>query len=225
MLFDQWMFNNVGNDVFFDGIKLSGDEQTFTEESSNNKLPEFLNDDKLDNPGFANNSSSEPSLATAASSEAFNQRISAANSQHLNAIRNSPSSSVSLDASPFHQGSSLAPLRLHNLASKQQMLDQECNIPDDNTWMQAFEQQPHKPSYPPPAPTNPYETQGDGLPPIPPRLKVGSPCPSTPAPAPSSSSPAADHRCRPSVYTYGSHFRKQGTTSLSSGSLYQSTCH
>ncbi|KAM6486972.1 hypothetical protein HDV62DRAFT_402187 [Trichoderma sp. SZMC 28011] len=139
--------------------------------------------------------SPSPSLMTAASRGVFNQRISAANSQHLNTIRNSPSSSVSLDASPFHQGSSLSPSRLPNWASKPQMLDQEPNIPDDDPSSQHVEQLRQKISYPPPAQTNPYETQGNGLPlPIPPPLKFGDACPPNPTPNLSSGFPAADHR-------------------------------
>ncbi|KKO99583.1 hypothetical protein THAR02_08317 [Trichoderma harzianum] len=59
-------------------------------------------DDKLDNPNFETNSSPRPSLVTAESGDVFNQRISAANSQHLNPIQNLPSSSTSRDASPFY---------------------------------------------------------------------------------------------------------------------------
>ncbi|KAK4076202.1 transcriptional regulator family: Fungal Specific TF [Trichoderma harzianum] len=110
LLFDN--DENLNDDKLLNRKKLFGDEQTYTDESFN--LLEFLDKDKLDNPGFANNSSSEPSLATAASSEVFNQRISATNSQHLNAMRNSPSSSTSRDASPFRQSSPLASMPPHD---------------------------------------------------------------------------------------------------------------
>ncbi|RFU71801.1 26s proteasome regulatory subunit [Trichoderma arundinaceum] len=73
--------------------------------------------DELYNPNFTITSSPQQSQVTAAPSDVFNQRISAANSQHLSTIRHSPTSSISRDMSPFRQGSPLAPSPLHDWAA------------------------------------------------------------------------------------------------------------
>ncbi|KAF3076007.1 Transcriptional regulator RPN4 [Trichoderma lentiforme] len=73
--------------------------------------------DELYNPNFTITSSPQQSQVTAAPSDVFNQRISAANSQHLSTIRHSPTSSISRDISPFRHGSPLAPSPLHDWAS------------------------------------------------------------------------------------------------------------
>ncbi|UKZ79305.1 hypothetical protein TrVFT333_007055 [Trichoderma virens FT-333] len=73
--------------------------------------------DELYNPNFTITSSPQQSQVTAAPSDVFNQRISAANSQHLSTIRNSPTSSISRDISPFRHGSPLAPSPLHDWAT------------------------------------------------------------------------------------------------------------
>ncbi|KAL7784663.1 hypothetical protein V8C37DRAFT_395398 [Trichoderma ceciliae] len=73
--------------------------------------------DELYNPNFTITSSPQQSQVTAAPSDVFNQRISAANSQHLSTIRHSPTSSISRDLSPFRHGSPLAPSPLHDWAA------------------------------------------------------------------------------------------------------------
>ncbi|KAL7945703.1 hypothetical protein V8C42DRAFT_42855 [Trichoderma barbatum] len=73
--------------------------------------------DELYNPNFTITSSPQQSQVTAAPSDVFTQRISAANSQHLSTIRHSPTSSISRDMSPFRHGSPLAPSPLHDWAT------------------------------------------------------------------------------------------------------------
>ncbi|KAL6885378.1 hypothetical protein HDV57DRAFT_424631 [Trichoderma longibrachiatum] len=75
--------------------------------------------DELYNPNFTITSSPQQSQVTTAPSDVFNQRISAANSQHLNTMRHSPGSSISRDISPFRHGSPLAPSPLHDWAASQ----------------------------------------------------------------------------------------------------------
>ncbi|KAL6864367.1 hypothetical protein J3F83DRAFT_162941 [Trichoderma novae-zelandiae] len=75
--------------------------------------------DELYNPNFTITSSPQQSQVTAAPSDVFNQRISAANSQHLSTMRHSPVSSMSRDISPFRHGSPLAPSPLHDWAASQ----------------------------------------------------------------------------------------------------------
>ncbi|KAL7805365.1 hypothetical protein V8C44DRAFT_352156 [Trichoderma aethiopicum] len=75
--------------------------------------------DELYNPNFTITSSPQQSQVTTAPSDVFNQRISAANSQHLNTMRHSPASSISRDISPFRHGSPLAPSPLHDWAASQ----------------------------------------------------------------------------------------------------------
>ncbi|KAJ2984365.1 hypothetical protein NQ176_g32 [Zarea fungicola] len=73
--------------------------------------------DELYNPSFAITSSS-PGHAhgTSVSNHLFSQRLSAANSQHLNATH-SPSSTASRGLSPFQATSPYAPPQLHDFAS------------------------------------------------------------------------------------------------------------
>ncbi|KAM0244713.1 hypothetical protein ACHAQJ_010731 [Trichoderma viride] len=73
--------------------------------------------DELYNPNFTITSSPQQSQVTAAPSDVFNQRISAANSQHLSTVRHSPTSTMSRDISPFRHGSPLAPSPLHDWAA------------------------------------------------------------------------------------------------------------
>ncbi|KAH6603399.1 26s proteasome regulatory subunit [Trichoderma cornu-damae] len=85
------------------------------------KLDRTMSDvygDELYNPNFTITSSPQQSQVTAAPSDVFNQRINAANSQHLSTMRHSPTtSSISRDISPFRQGSPLAPSPLRDWAS------------------------------------------------------------------------------------------------------------
>ncbi|PNP53072.1 hypothetical protein THARTR1_06282 [Trichoderma harzianum] len=143
----------------------------------------FDDDNKLDindfrlfkesyEPTLTTNSSPQPSLAPATSSDVFTQRLNAATNQHLNTIRNSPSSSTSRDASPFRQGSPLAPLPLHDLASPPRRSGRD--VPNYIY--------PDPPNYR--APRVPPIPIVNGLPlPIPPRLRVGGPRPPTPRPS------------------------------------------
>lgn len=73
--------------------------------------------DELYNPNFTITSSPQQSQVTAAPNDVFNQRINAANSQHLNTVHHSPTSSMSRDISPFRHGSPLAPSPLHDWAA------------------------------------------------------------------------------------------------------------
>lgn len=73
--------------------------------------------DELYNPNFTITSSPQQSQVTAAPNDVFNQRINAANSQHLNTVHQSPISSISRDMSPFRHGSPLAPSPLHDWAA------------------------------------------------------------------------------------------------------------
>lgn len=73
--------------------------------------------DELYNPNFTITSSPQQSQVTAAPNDVFNQRINAANSQHLNTVHHSPTSSISRDMSPFRHGSPLAPSPLHDWAA------------------------------------------------------------------------------------------------------------
>lgn len=78
--------------------------------------------DELYNPNFAITSSSpsQQHLAMSPHNDIFNQRINAANSQHLSA--NSPSSSASRDRSPFRTGSPLAPSPGHDFITSHSAL-------------------------------------------------------------------------------------------------------
>lgn len=73
--------------------------------------------DELYNPSFSitSTSPSQPSLITSPTNDIFNQRINAANSQHLSAAH-SPVSSTSRGRSPFRTGSPLAPSPRHEFA-------------------------------------------------------------------------------------------------------------
>ncbi|KAH7311775.1 26S proteasome regulatory subunit-like protein [Stachybotrys elegans] len=74
--------------------------------------------DELYNPNFTITSTSQthPSITTSPTNDVFNQRIHAANNQHLSAAH-SPVSSVSRDRSPFRTGSPLAPSPRHDFGS------------------------------------------------------------------------------------------------------------
>jgi len=71
--------------------------------------------DELYNPNFTITSTSppQPSLTTSPTNDIFNQRINAANNQHLSAAH-SPASSTSRGRSPFRTGSPLAPSPSHD---------------------------------------------------------------------------------------------------------------
>jgi len=74
--------------------------------------------DELYNPNFAitSTSPSQPHMAVSPTNDVFNQRLQAANSQHLSAAH-SPASSVSRDRSPFRTGSPLAPSPRHDFGA------------------------------------------------------------------------------------------------------------
>lgn len=72
--------------------------------------------DELFRPNFTIASSSGPT-SISPTSDLFNQRLQAANNQHLSAVTNSPISATSRDRSPFRQGSPLAPMPLHDFPS------------------------------------------------------------------------------------------------------------
>ncbi|KAK5988735.1 Transcriptional regulator RPN4 [Cladobotryum mycophilum] len=73
--------------------------------------------DELYSPNFTITSSSSPqqaNVAAVSNNDVFNQRINAANTQHLSTVRHSPSSTASRDISPFRHGSPLAPSPVHD---------------------------------------------------------------------------------------------------------------
>lgn len=73
--------------------------------------------DELYSPNFTIASSSSGQASISPTSDLFNQRLQAANNQHLTAVTNSPVSATSRDRSPFRQGSPLAPLPMHDFPS------------------------------------------------------------------------------------------------------------
>ena len=73
--------------------------------------------DELYSPNFTLASSSSGQASISPTSDLFNQRLQAANNQHLTAVTNSPVSATSRDRSPFRQGSPLAPLPMHDFPS------------------------------------------------------------------------------------------------------------
>jgi hypothetical protein len=83
------------------------------------KLARTLTDainDELFNPNVSIQSSTPSQTSVSPTSDLFNQRLQAANSQHLSAVTNSPVSTASRGRSPFRQGSPLAPA-LHDFSS------------------------------------------------------------------------------------------------------------
>lgn len=92
--------------------------QRQTQLSQHHIVPKFdrtmtdVYQDELFNPNFPITSTtlspSTPSTAVSPSSEIFNQRLQAANTQHLRT--QSPATTVSRERSPFRQGSPLAPI-------------------------------------------------------------------------------------------------------------------
>jgi hypothetical protein len=89
--------------------------------------------DELYNPNFAITSTppTQESLMTSPSNEIFNQRINAANSQHLSAAH-SPSSSTSRGRSPFRNGSPLAPSPSHDFAQQASAFNSAQKIREQN---------------------------------------------------------------------------------------------
>lgn len=74
--------------------------------------------DELYSPNFAITSpSSGQASSISPTSDLFNQRLQAANNQHLSAVTNSPVSSASRDRSPFRHGSPLAPMPMNDFRS------------------------------------------------------------------------------------------------------------
>lgn len=73
--------------------------------------------DELYSPNFTITSSSSGQASISPTSDLFNQRLQAANNQHLTAVTNSPVSATSRDRSPFRQGSPLAPMPMHDFPS------------------------------------------------------------------------------------------------------------
>jgi hypothetical protein len=73
--------------------------------------------DELYSPNFTITSSSSGQPSISPTSDLFNQRLQAANNQHLSAVSNSPISVTSRDRSPFRQGSPLAPMPMHDFPS------------------------------------------------------------------------------------------------------------
>jgi hypothetical protein len=73
--------------------------------------------DELYNPNYT--MASQPSAQTSISptSDLFNQRLQAANNQHLSAVTNSPVSSTSRDRSPFRTGSPMAAMPMNDYRS------------------------------------------------------------------------------------------------------------
>ncbi|AEO71614.1 uncharacterized protein THITE_2124226 [Thermothielavioides terrestris NRRL 8126] len=71
--------------------------------------------DELFNPNFTITSSSSGPTSISPTSDVFNQRLQAANNQHLSAVTSSSMSATSRDRSPFRQGSPFAHLPLHEL--------------------------------------------------------------------------------------------------------------
>ncbi|KAF4990464.1 hypothetical protein FDECE_14367 [Fusarium decemcellulare] len=74
--------------------------------------------DELYSPNFAVTSTplSQTQMAVSPTNDVFNQRLHAANSQHLSAAH-SPASSTSRDRSPFRAGSPLAPSPAHDFGN------------------------------------------------------------------------------------------------------------
>ncbi|KAK4040561.1 hypothetical protein C8A01DRAFT_15570 [Parachaetomium inaequale] len=73
--------------------------------------------DELYSPNFAITSPSSGQASISPTSDLFNQRLQAANNQHLSAVTNSPVSSTSRDRSPFRHGSPLAPMPMNDFRS------------------------------------------------------------------------------------------------------------
>ncbi|QYS94528.1 hypothetical protein H0G86_001857 [Trichoderma simmonsii] len=222
------------NDVKFgrtnDNGGFDGDFKLFNNDKLDNEN-EFLGwhqdiDWSWKNLSLTPNSSSQPSLAPAVPSDVFNQRISSANSQHLNTILNSRSSSTSRDASPLRQSSSLAPLPPHDSAPQPRTSCQEpyhfrdqrdledYNLRDPRNHEDYYfytdtrgttsQTQQHKiiHALSLPAMLGLSTTQDNSLPlPIPPRLKVGGPRPPTPPPPPAPPLKATDLQSTLADYT------------------------
>ncbi|KAK4075423.1 transcriptional regulator family: Fungal Specific TF [Trichoderma aggressivum f. europaeum] len=204
-----WTTDNGSlNDEFklFNDDELNHEDDLFTTNTSSNAYDLFNDESSHDdafklfnefyNPSLTTNSSPQTNLSTAESSDVFNQRISAANSQRLNTIQNSPSSSTSQDTSPYRQHPPLPPLPLHDSASQPRMSSQGRNAlyyyrdpldyrdprdPRDTT-----PQPPQKPARIQAAEQQRLKTRyQNGLPlPIPPHLKVEGPRPPPPPPPP-----------------------------------------
>jgi hypothetical protein len=73
--------------------------------------------DELYNPNFTIPSQSSAQTSISPTSDLFNQRLQAANNQHLSAVTNSPVSSTSRDRSPFRTGSPMAAMPLNDYRS------------------------------------------------------------------------------------------------------------
>jgi hypothetical protein len=74
--------------------------------------------DELYSPNFTITSPSSGQASVSPTSDLFNQRLQAANNQHLSAATNSPVSSTSRDRSPFRHGSPLAPMPMNDFRSQ-----------------------------------------------------------------------------------------------------------
>jgi hypothetical protein len=73
--------------------------------------------DELYSPNFTMPSQSSAQTSISPTSDLFNQRIQAANNQHLSAVTNSPVSSTSRDRSPFRTGSPMAAMPMNDYRS------------------------------------------------------------------------------------------------------------
>ena len=73
--------------------------------------------DELYNPNFTIPSQSSAQTSISPTSDLFNQRLQAANNQHLSAVTNSPISSTSRDRSPFRTGSPMAAMPTNDYRS------------------------------------------------------------------------------------------------------------
>jgi hypothetical protein len=89
--------------------------------------------DELYNPNFAITSTppTQESLITSPTNEIFNQRINAANNQHLSAAH-SPASSTSRGRSPFRNGSPLAPSPSNDFAQQASAFNSAQKIREQN---------------------------------------------------------------------------------------------
>lgn len=100
--------------------------------------------DELYSPNFTITSSSSGQPSISPTSDLFNQRLQAANNQHLSAVTNSPISVTSRDRSPFRQGSPLAPMPMHDFPSSQPRFGTAQQMREQNKAMrdaQAVQQQ------------------------------------------------------------------------------------